>query len=216
LLAHLSEDPVLVDAFRRGDDVHARTAAEVFGVLPGAISAEMRRAAKVINFGIVYGMGPQRLARELQIPVREAERYIASYFDRYAGVRAYLDRTTAEARARGYVTTLLGRRRALPDLASRDRGVAQAAERTAANTPIQGSAADLIKLAMVAIDHRLSAEKLRAAMTLQVHDELVFEVAAADCERTAALVREEMEHVFPLSVPLRVDLRMGHNWAEVH
>ena len=162
LLAHLSGDPVLVDAFRRGDDVHARTAAEVFGVLPGAISAEMRRAAKVINFGILYGMGPQRLARELQIPVREAERYIANYFARYAGVRAYLDRTIAEARARGYVTTLLGRRRALPDLASRDRGVAQAAERTAANTPIQGSAADLIKMAMVAIDRRLSDAGLSA------------------------------------------------------
>jgi len=216
LLAHLSEDPVLVAAFRSGDDVHARTAAEVFGVLPGAISAEMRRAAKVINFGILYGMGPQRLARELQIPLREAERYIANYFDRYAGVRAYLTRTTAEARDRGYVTTLLGRRRSLPDLASRDRMVAQAAERTAANTPIQGSAADLIKLAMVAIDRRLTAENLCAAMTLQVHDELVLEVAAGDCERTAAIVRQEMEHVFPLKVPLHVDLGMGHSWAEAH
>jgi DNA polymerase-1 len=216
LLAHLSGDPVLVDAFRRGDDIHARTAAEVFGVLPAAVSAEMRRAAKVINFGILYGMGPQRLARELQIPVREAERYIASYFERYAGVHAYLERTKAEARERGYVTTLLGRRRSLPDLASADRGVAQAAERTAANTPIQGSAADLIKLAMVAIDRRLTVEKLCASMTLQVHDELVFEVAVADCERTAAVVREEMEHVFPLDVPLRVDLGMGHNWAEIH
>ncbi len=216
LLAHLSGDAVLVDAFRRGDDVHARTASEVFGVLPGAISAEMRRAAKVINFGILYGMGSQRLARELQIPLREAERYIASYFDRYAGVRAYLDQTVAEARRRGYVSTLLGRRRSLPDLASRDRGVSQAAERTAANTPIQGSAADIIKLAMLAIDRRLSVEGLQAAMTLQVHDELVFEVAEADCDRTAAIVREEMEHVFPLNVPLRVDLGVGQNWAEVH
>jgi DNA polymerase-1 len=216
VLAHLSGDPALVDAFRRGDDIHARTASEVFGVLPGAISTEMRRAAKVINFGIIYGMGPQRLARELEIPLREAERYIANYFERYAGVRAYLDATLAQARELGYVTTLLGRRRSLPDLASRDRGVAQAAERTATNTPIQGSAADLIKLAMIAIDRRLSAEGLHAAMTLQVHDELVFEVAEADCERTAALVREEMEHVFPLTVPLRIDLGTGRNWAEAH
>jgi len=216
LLAHLSGDPVLVDAFQRGDDVHARTAAEVFGVLPGAISAEMRRAAKVINFGILYGMGPQRLARELNIPVREAERYITNYFERYAGVRAYLDGIKAEACQRGYVTTLLGRRRSLPDLASRDRGVAQAAERTAANTPIQGSAADIIKLAMVAIDRRLRDEGMRAVMTLQVHDELVFEVAEADCERTATVVREEMEHVFPLAVPLRIDLGLGSSWAEAH
>jgi DNA polymerase I len=216
LLAHLSGDPVLVDAFRRGDDVHARTASEVFGVLPGAIDAEMRRAAKVINFGILYGMGSQRLARELQIPAREAERYIASYFDRYAGVRAYLERIKAEARQRGYVTTLLGRRRALPELASPDRGVAQAAERTAANTPIQGSAADIIKMAMVAIDRRLRDAGLEAAMILQVHDELVFEVAEGDCERTAVIVREEMEQVFPLDVPLRVDMGMGRSWAEAH
>ena len=216
VLAHLSGDPVLVDAFRRGDDIHTRTAAEVFGVLPGTVSAEMRRAAKVINFGIIYGMGPQRLARELAIPVREAEGYIANYFDRYAGVRAYLDATVAAARARGYVTTLLGRRRAMPDLQSRDRQTAQAAERTAANTPIQGSAADLIKVAMVRIDRRLAQEGLHAGMILQVHDELVFEVAEADSEPTQALVREEMEGVWPLQVPLRVDLGVGRNWSEAH
>ncbi len=216
LLAHLSDDPALVAAFRAGDDVHTRTAAEIFGVLPGTVSAEMRRVAKVINFGIIYGMGPQRLARELAIPLAQAQRYITGYFERYAGVRAYLDAVRATARQRGYVTTLLGRRRTLPDLASADRGVAQAAERTAANTPIQGSAADLIKMAMIAIDRRLAAEGLGAAMTLQVHDELVFEVAEADCERTGAVVREEMEGVFPLKVPLRVDLGMGRTWAEAH
>jgi len=216
ILAHLSRDPVLLEAFRAGDDVHARTAAEVFGVLPGTISPEMRRAAKVINFGILYGMGPQRLARELGIPLAEAERYIASYFERYAGVRAYLDATQAVAREQGYVTTLLGRRRTLPDLASRHRGVAQAAERTATNTPIQGSAADVIKMAMVAIEQRLRTEGLRAAMILQVHDELVFEVAADDRERTMAVVRAQMEEVVPLEVPLRVDLGWGSNWAEAH
>ena len=216
VLAHLSEDPVLVSAFRAGDDVHARTASEVFGVLPGAISADMRRAAKVINFGIIYGMGPQRLARELTIPLAEAERYIGNYFARYAGVRRYMSGVQAEARQRGYVTTILGRRRSFPDLASPHRGVAQAAERAAANTPIQGSAADLIKMAMVAIDRRLLREGLRAGMILQVHDELVFVVATNDRERVIEVVREEMEGVFPLKVPLKVDLGCGLNWAEAH
>ena len=216
VLAHLSDDPVLVTAFRTGDDIHARTASEVFGVLPGAITAEMRRAAKVINFGIIYGMGPQRLARELAIPLAEAERYITNYFVRYAGVRAYMLRVQGEARQRGYVTTILGRRRTFPDLASPHRGVVQAAERAAANTPIQGSAADLIKLAMVAIDRRLMREGLRAGMILQVHDELVFEVDAHDRERVMEVVREEMEGVYPLQVPLKVDLGWGSNWAAAH
>jgi len=216
VLAHLSEDPVLMSAFRNGDDVHARTASEVFGVLPGAISADMRRAAKVINFGIIYGMGPQRLARELEIPIAEAERYISSYFARYAGVRAYMSRIQAEARQRGYVTTLLGRRRTFPDLASPHRGVAQAAERAAANTPIQGSAADLIKMAMVAIDRRLLREDVRAGLILQVHDELVFEVAVGERERVGEVVRQEMEGVYPLKVPLKVDLGWGNTWAEAH
>jgi DNA polymerase-1 len=216
VLAHLSKDPVLLAAFRAGEDVHAKTAAEVFGILPGGVTAEMRRAAKVINFGIIYGMGPARLARELNISYADAERYIGDYFRRLAGVQAYCEATRAEAHRRGYVTTLLGRRRALPDLASRDRNVAQAAERTATNTPIQGSAADLIKMAMVNIAQRFEDEHLRAAMILQVHDELVFEVAEADCEVVMALVREQMEGVFPLEVPLRVDMRCGRNWAEAH
>jgi DNA polymerase-1 len=216
VLAHLAGDPMLVSAFRSGDDIHARTASEVFGVLPGAITSHMRRAAKVINFGIIYGMGPQRLARELSIPVEEAGRYIDNYFARYAGVRTYMSAVQSEARQRGYVTTLLGRRRTFPDLASPHRGVAQAAERAAANTPIQGSAADLIKMAMVAIDARLRREGLHAGMILQVHDELVFEVATADREPVMEVVREEMEGVFPLKVPLKVDLGWGSNWAAAH
>ncbi len=216
VLAHLSGDPVLLEAFHSGADVHARTAAEVFGVLPGTVTPEMRRAAKVINFGILYGMGAPRLARDLGISLREAERYIATYFARHAGVRAYLDATIARARACGFVTTLLGRRRALPDLASPDRAVAQAAERTAANTPIQGSAADVIKMAMVALDRRLARERVRGGMILQVHDELVVEVAEGDAERAPAIVREEMERVMPLRVPLVVDLGMGHDWAAAH
>jgi DNA polymerase-1 len=216
VLAHLSEDPVLLAAFRAGDDVHARTAAEVFGVPPDAVTAEMRRAAKVINFGIIYGMGPQRLARELSIAPDEAQRYITSYFARYAGVRAYIDALQAQARTQGFVTTVLGRRRTLPDLASQHRGVAQAAERTATNTPIQGSAADLIKMAMVAIDRRLADARLRAGMILQVHDELLFEVAEADRVPTMAIVQEQMEQVLPLKVPLKVELGWGRNWAEAH
>jgi DNA polymerase-1 len=216
VLAHLSEDPVLLEAFRSGADVHARTAAEVFGVLPAMITPEMRRVAKVINFGIIYGMGPQRLARELDIPLADAEQYIRNYFARYAGVRSFMTGVQADARRRGYVTTLLGRRRTLPDLASPHRGVAQAAERAAANTPIQGSAADLIKLAMVAIDRRIAREGLQAAMILQVHDELVFEVAENEREGLERAVREEMEGVFPLTVPLQVDMGWGQNWAEAH
>ncbi|MCK6555010.1 DNA polymerase I [Candidatus Binatia bacterium] len=216
LLAHLSGDAALVAAFQAGDDVHTRTAAEVFEVLPGVVSAEMRRAAKAINFGIIYGMGPPRLARELGIPLERAEAYIGNYFARYAGVRSYLEATLAEARERGYVTTLLGRRRGVPDLISVDRRVAQAAERVAANTPIQGSAADLIKLAMVAIDRRIRAERLPVAMLLQVHDELVFEVPEARCDEVATLVCREMETVYPLRVPLRVDVGSGRTWAEAH
>jgi len=216
LLAHLSEDPALVAAFQSSEDVHARTAAEVFGVLPGLVTPEMRRAAKAINFGIIYGMGPARLARELGIPLERAEAYIANYFARYAGVRRYLEATRAAARTRGYVTTLLGRRRAMPDLTSSDRRAAQAAERTAANTPIQGSAADLIKLAMVAIDRRIRLAGLGAAMLLQVHDELVFEVPEARCADVAAFVRQEMEGVYPLRVPLRVDVGIGQTWADAH
>jgi DNA polymerase-1 len=216
ILAHLSDDPVLRTAFAAGDDIHARTAAEIFHVLPGTITPDMRRAAKVINFGIIYGMGAQRLGRELNVSLTEAEQYIASYFERHAGVRAYIETVQDEARRCGYVTTLLGRRRALPDLASRHRGVAQAAERTAVNTPIQGSAADLIKMAMVAIDRRLADERLQAAMILQVHDELVFEVPEPERERATDLIREEMEGVYPLKVPIRVDVGWGRNWAEAH
>jgi DNA polymerase-1 len=216
LLAHFSNDPALVGAFRSGGDIHAQTAAEVFGVLPGTVTAEMRRTAKVINFGILYGMGSQRLARELGIAVAEADRYIRSYFERYAGVREYMDGVRAEAKERAYVTTLLGRRRTLPDLSSRDRALAQAAERTAINTPIQGSAADVIKLAMVAIHRRLLAERLDAHLILQVHDELLVEAAESASEVAAAIVLTEMEGAYPLRVPLKVDIGIGRNWAEIH
>jgi len=213
LLAHLAEDPVLIDAFTRDEDVHARTAREVFGALP---PGEARRLAKVINYGIVYGMGPARAARELGVPMAEAEAYIAGYFTRYAGVRRFCDSTVASARERGYVTTVLGRRRYLPELGARDPAVRQFAERAATNTPIQGSAADLIKLAMLEVSRRLGAAGLQARMLLQVHDELVLEAPEAETVQAADLVRDAMEQVWPLRVPLRVDVHSGANWAEVH
>jgi DNA polymerase-1 len=215
ILAHLSGDATLTDAFRRGEDVHARTAAEVFGGL-AAMSEDARRVAKMINFGILYGMGPGRLARELDIPQPEAASYIRRYFERYAGVRAFLDATVALARERGYVVTLLNRRRYLPELSAEEGAARQFAERTAVNTPIQGSAADVIKMAMVSLDSRIRREGFDVPMVLQVHDELVFEVPAEQLAGVQDIVRAEMEGVVQLDVPLRVDIRAGANWAEAH
>ncbi len=213
VLAHLSGDERLIEAFRSGADIHADTAAEVFADRP---AAEGRRLAKVINYGIVYGMGTARAARELGVPAAEAAAYIDGYFRRYPGVRAFIETTIAEARARGYVVTVLGRRRYLPELAARDPAVRQFAERAATNTPIQGSAADLIKLAMLEVRRRLRAEGLRARMLLQVHDELVLEAPEDEVEAAATNVRDAMEQVWSLRVPLRVDVRHGANWSEAH
>ncbi len=216
LLAHLSGDPVLSAAFEAGEDVHARTAAEVFGVSPDQVNAEMRRRAKVINFGIIYGMTPYGLSSDLGVTPLEAKAFIDRYFARYPGVRAYIDKTIAEARERGYVTTMLGRRRTLPDIASSNNGVRQAAERTAINTPIQGSAADMIKKAMVELHSALRDAGLSAQMILQIHDELLFEVPEKEVEEAKNLVVRVMEGALPLSVPVRVDAGVGRNWAEAH
>lgn len=216
LLAHISRDPVLTEAFRTGQDVHARTAAEIFDTEMDAVTSEQRREAKTINFGIIYGMGAQRLARTLRIPFKTAQEYIAQYFARYQGIKAYMDEVVASAREYGYVTTLRGRRRYVPDLHSKSSQLLSAAERVAINTPIQGTAADIIKLAMLAIAARLHASGLRARMLLQVHDELLFEVPEDETDRVGALVRESMERVMPLEVPLRVDVGSGRNWAEAH
>ena len=216
LLAHISRDPVLIEAFRTGQDVHARTAAEIFDTDMGAVTSEQRREAKTINFGIIYGMGAQRLARTLRIPFKTAQEYIAQYFARYQGIKTYMDEVVASAREYGYVTTLRGRRRYVPDLHSKSSQLLSAAERVAINTPIQGTAADIIKLAMLAIAARLRTSGLRARMLLQVHDELLFEVPEDETDRVGALVRESMEQVMPIGVPLRVDVGSGHNWAEAH
>ncbi len=216
LLAHLSQDPVLIESFQKGQDVHARTASELFAVPLGTVSSDQRREAKTINFGIIYGMGAQRLARSLGIPFKTAQDYIAQYFDRYAGIKSYMDGVLVEARARGYVTTLFGRRRYVADLQSKNLQLAAAAERVAVNTPIQGTAADLIKMAMVEIDKRLGQVQAPARMLLQVHDELLFEAPESQIEHVKQLVRECMENVISLRVPLKVDVGTGLNWAEAH
>lgn len=215
ILAHLSEDPVLVAAFRDGRDIHTETAARVFGLAAADVTKEHRRQAKAINFGIIYGMGAQGLAAGLEIPVAEAERIIASYYERYPRIKACLEGLVEEARSTGQVRTMLGRIRPIPDIASghpRDRGFA---ERTAKNTPIQGSAADLIKVAMLRAARALREHALRTRMLLQVHDELVFEVPVEERERVVPVVREAMEGALPLRVPLVADFKVGPNWAEM-
>jgi DNA polymerase-1 len=216
ILAHLSRDPILLAAFHRGEDVHTHTACEIFGVSPEGVTPQMRREAKVINFGIIYGMTSFGLARELGVAAKVAQAYIEGYFQRYRGVRDYLDRVLEEARNRGYVETLSGRRRYLPEIASRNVAARKFAERTAINTPIQGTAADMIKKAMIRIHHRLDQEGLSARMLLQVHDELLFEVPEGERDALEALVREEMAGAEPLDVPLTVQTGWGRSWAEAH
>jgi DNA polymerase-1 len=215
ILPHFSGDPVLVEAFRKGEDIHARTAEEVFGVGPMAQTAEHRRAAKAINFGIIYGQTPFGLAAQLGIDQKEAAQFISAYFARYRGVKAYLDQSLAEARKSGVTRTMFGRVRPLPEITSPQPNLRSFAERTALNTPLQGTAADLIKLAMIAIHRRLAAEKFRARMILQVHDELLFEAPHAEMDRLRELVRTEMEGVEELAVPLVVDLKAGPNWRDM-
>ncbi|NVM57719.1 MAG: DNA polymerase I [Desulfobacterales bacterium] len=216
LLAHYSRDPVLVESFREGQDVHARTAAEVFQLLPTMTTPEMRRQAKVINFGIIYGMGPFRLSKELGISQKMAKIYIDNYFHRYEGVKRFIEETINEARKTAKVITLLGRHRRLPDISSTNRTAREFAERTAVNTPLQGAAADLIKVAMIRIHQVLGQKGLRTKMLLQVHDELVFEVPPEELESVKKLVTEMMEGAYKLRVPLKVDAKTGQNWAEVH
>jgi DNA polymerase-1 len=214
LLAHYSKDAVLVESFRRGEDIHTRTAAEVFGVMPGLVSAEMRRNAKAVNFGIVYGQTPFGLASQLGIPRAEAERYIKAYFERYAGVKRWIEETVAAVREAGFTTTLYGRQRPIPDMNSRNPNARGFAERTAVNTPLQGSAADIIKVAMIRIHGRLAAEGWRARMLLQVHDELVFEAPPEETERLKEMVKGEMERAVELEVPLVADTGSGDNWRD--
>jgi DNA polymerase-1 len=216
VFAHYSEDPVLIRAFESGEDIHARTAAEVFGVDPQLVTLEMRRMAKMINFGIIYGMGPLRLAKELGISKKVAQAYLDNYYERYKGVKEFKEKMLSQARQNRYVTTLLKRRRYVPNINSDNGNLKSEAERVAINTPIQGTAADLIKMAMINIAERLQREKLKTKTLLQVHDELVFEVPEKELDRVSQLIKDEMEHVYPLNVPLKVDANWGKNWEEAH
>jgi DNA polymerase-1 len=215
LLAHFSKDPLLVEAYRRGDDIHTLTASQVFGVPPLMVTPDHRRQAKVVNFGIVYGLSAFGLSQNLGIEPGEAKQFINAYFERYGGVRAFIDRTLDEARREGKVRTLFGRVRPIPDINSKNANLRGFAERTAVNTPLQGTAADLIKIAMIRIDAALRKRGLKSRMTLQVHDELVFEVPEAEIEVMRTLVREQMEKVQTLTVPLLVEIGVGSNWRDL-
>jgi DNA polymerase-1 len=215
LLAHFSEDELLVEAFRRGDDIHSLTASQVFGVPPMLLDAEHRRRAKAVNFGIVYGLSPFGLAQQLGIEQREAKRFIEAYFEKYSGVRRFIDRILEETRREQKVKTIHGRVRPIPDINSKNANMRGFAERTAVNTPLQGTAADLIKVAMIRLDRELRERNLKSRMLLQVHDELLFEVPDAELDTLRSLVREKMENVYPLKVPLLVEIGAGLNWRDV-
>jgi DNA polymerase-1 len=216
VMAHVSGDEGLVEAFQRDEDIHATTAAKVFGVPAAEVSRDMRRKAKEVNFGIMYGIGPFGLGNRLEISQSEARDIITRYFERFPRVKQYINDTIESARRTGYVTTLLGRRRYLPDINSRNQNIRGNAERQAINMPIQGTAADMIKLAMIRLDEEILQRKRRTRMLLQVHDELVFEVPAAEVEEFQKVVVEKMQTALPLTVPVRVDVGTGRNWLEAH
>ncbi|MBW1759469.1 MAG: DNA polymerase I, partial [Deltaproteobacteria bacterium] len=216
ILAHYSDDRILIESFKKDEDIHTRTATEVFQVFPSFITSELRRQAKVINFGIIYGMSAYRLSNELGISNKMAKTYIENYFQRYKGVKEFIDRTIKEAGKTKKTSTLLDRIRLLPDINSSRTNLRQFAERIAINTPIQGTAADLIKLAMIKVDAALNKEKLQAAMLLSVHDEIVLEAPPDELETVKRLVTEIMEGVWELKVPLKVNVAWGKNWADAH
>jgi DNA polymerase-1 len=214
LMAHLSGDPAFIQAFNEGGDIHRQTAALIFNASPDQVTPEMRARAKTINFATIYGQGPFALSRQLNISMEDARSFIARYFERFAGVRAFLDQQIKLAREQGYVETIFKRRRYIPEIRDRNFNMRAYGERNAQNSPLQGSAADLIKVAMTRIHHAIRDEGLKGRMLLQVHDELVFEVPPDELERMMKLVRSHMENVVRLEVPLVVDLGVGQNWLE--
>ena len=215
VMAHLSEDPLLLEAFRNNEDIHTFTASLIFSLSLDEITTEMRRRAKTVNFGIIYGMGAFGLSRDLNISFQEADVFIKSYFEKYAGVAEYISRTIREVKERGYVTTLFHRRRYIPELSSDQENIRRFGERTAVNTPIQGTSSDIIKLAMIEVSKKLHREGFDARLLLQVHDDLLFECPADELPRLSKMVRIAMEEVVTLSVPLRVDIKVGENWGEM-
>ena len=216
ILAHLSQDESLLNAFKNNEDIHAHTASEIFGIDQNIISKQMRRMAKVINFGIIYGMSSYGLARNLGIGREEAEKYINNYFYRYQGVKKYIEREKEEARKKGYVLTLLNRRRYLEGINSKDKNIREFNERIAINAPIQGSAADLIKLAMIKINESFKRERFASRLLLQIHDELIFEIYQPELEKAKDIIKDIMEHSLKLSVPIKVNLKTGNNWADLN
>jgi DNA polymerase I len=214
ILAHYSEDPSFVDAFRRGVDIHKQTAALIFGVDAEGVTKEMRDRAKTVNFAVIYGIGAFSLAGKLGVAVNEGKEFIEAYFERFPGVRRYLDEQIEKARAVGYVETLTGRRRYIPEISSRNFNIRSFGERAATNAPIQGSSADLIKIAMINIHRRLKEEGGRSRMLVQVHDELLFETPIGEEDATLAIIRTEMEGAATLQVPLTVETGVGDNWLE--
>jgi DNA polymerase-1 len=216
ILAHLSQDETLMEAFYKDEDIHSRTASEIFSVPMEKVTPSMRREAKVINFGIIYGMSAYGLSQQLGIEPKIAQTYIEEYFNKYKGVQTYIERSLEEVRKKGYVTTLFHRRRYLPDVHSPTVPIRQASERMAINTPLQGTAADIIKLAMIRIQNRIKDLDLSTKMIIQVHDELVFEIPEEEIQNTLPMIQKEMETVIDLSVPLKVSIHSGRNWAEAH
>ena len=216
LLAHMAKDEAMIAAFNSGDDIHTITASQVFGVEPEEVTPLMRRSAKAVNFGIVYGISSFSLSQDIHVSVAEAKEYMDKYFAHYAGVKAYMDGIIEQAKADGYVATLFGRRRWVPELKSSNFNTRSFGERVALNAPIQGTAADIIKLAMIAVRDRLKAEGLESRLVLQVHDELIVECPEAEAERVCALVQEEMENVAALSVRLLAETQAGKTWADAH
>ena len=216
ILAHYSKDEILSKAFAEGEDIHTRTASEVFQVFPSFITEDLRRQAKIINFGIIYGMSPFGLAKALDISQKMAKAYIDNYFGRYRGVKAFIERIVEDTRKSGQTTTLLGRIRLLPEINSKNVTARRFAERTAINTPIQGTAADLIKVAMIQVDHALRSRKLKTALLLSVHDEMIFEAPPEEVETVSMLIKDKMESVWDLRVPLKVNIEVGDNWAAAH
>jgi DNA polymerase-1 len=215
VLAHLSQDAGLLDAFAHDEDIHTATASLVFGVAPGEVTPEMRRIAKTVNFGVIYGMSGYGLEQATELSRGEAAEFIGSYFGKYPGVKEFLESTKRQARELGYVHTLLGRRRFIPEIDSPNRQVREAAERMAINMPVQGTAADIIKVATVNLQREMDGQGLKTRLILQVHDELIFEVPQEEVGAVRGLVEELMPHALELSVPLKVDIKVGRNWGEM-
>jgi DNA polymerase-1 len=216
VMAHISQDEGFLAAFNAGEDIHSSTAAKIFNVPQSDVTKDMRRKAKEVNFGIMYGLGPFGLASRLEIPQSEAKEIIAKYFERFPNVKKYIAETIEFAREHGYVETLSGRRRFLPEIHSRNKNISQNAERQAINMPIQGTSADMIKCAMIDIYRALQEQQLKSKMLLQVHDELVFEVYEQEEAQMRTLVEDKMKHALPMNVPIEVEIGVGKNWLEAH